>query len=141
MYNPLFPFLCSVFGIDKISETTSFKNFYEIKYFHPEGKRMKDDIYVYRGFFLGECIKNSRSFYLSPYFKVNLNKKGRCKGGVILFPEDMDISVNEITRIVNSCISKIKNLKIENPDLKFEVNENFFGNLFLHPVSNLETCP
>lgn len=123
----LFPCLHLGYFIYKVSDIYSAKLFSKLKYFHPSGEILKDGVYIYKGFFLGECYKNSRSFNIELYSKENLDKKGKFQGGIILFPESMVISTNEITRKVNLFIPNRKNDRSIFRHLQFKVNKSFFG--------------
>lgn len=101
------------------------KYFHEIKYFHPEGKDMPNSVYVHRGFFLNECIKNMDSFVLTEGVCADQGSLSKYKGGVIVFSTDVNAVqtsenklVNKIRQVVNTYKNRLRRGKIIGDALK-----------------------
>lgn len=101
------------------------KYFHEIKYFHPEGKNMPNSVYVHRGFFLNECIKNIDNFILTEGICANQGSLSKYKGGVIVFSTDANAVqtsenklVNKIRQIVNTYKNRLMRGRIIGDALK-----------------------
>ena len=99
-------------GISNLLATCSNKKFVEIKYFHPQGEILKNGVYIYKGFFLGECSKNSQAFTVNPVIKAHIGNTGENKGGILIFPENIVFSNEMIVQVVDLFFLKIKK---ENP--------------------------
>lgn len=78
----------------------------EVRYFHPEGKDMPNGSHYQRGYFIRECKTNASSFVLDEEVHDLQYKQERYRGGVIVFPTD--INAAEVDD--NQSFHKIKRL-------------------------------
>lgn len=92
-----------------IENITTFR---EIKYFHPNGKTMPNGSHYQRGGFLHECKMNKDSFILDESVHGGQYGMTRYRGGIIVFPTDVDaiqLNTNEVLNKIKQIISTHKN--------------------------------
>lgn len=84
-------------------QTTCWK---EVRYFHPEGKKMPNGSHYQRGGFIQECKQNANSFILDEGVHNNQDGMSDYRGGIIVF--STDVNAAELDR--DKMLNKIKQI-------------------------------
>lgn len=84
-------------------QTTCWK---EVRYFHPEGKKMPNGSHYQRGGFIQECKQNANSFILDEGVHNNQDGMSDYRGGIIVF--STDVNALELDR--DKMLNKIKQI-------------------------------
>lgn len=79
-------------------QTTCWK---EVRYFHPEGKKMPNGSHYQRGGFIQECKQNANSFILDEGVHNNQDGMSGYRGGIIVFSTDVNAAELDRDKILN----------------------------------------
>ena len=108
-----------------LSETSQKTCWYEVKYFHPEGKSMPNGSHYQRGGFIHECKQNMNSFVLDEGVHDTQYGMSEYRGGIIVFSTD----VNAVELDKNKLLNKIKQVVAT-------FKNRFKRNTIIHGVMN-----
>lgn len=89
-----------------LNESKQTVHWKEIRYFHPEGKRMPNGSHYQRGGFINECRQNINSFTLDEGVHDKQYGLSKYRGGIIVFSTD----VNAVELDRNKILNKIKQI-------------------------------